>query len=341
MGAFLKILNIIFAVLAVIACLATVGVILYSVFWSNPTAEKEVISSQEAEQSVSGNIPDFDSAEMEAADKAQRHEHDYKESTEIKATCLSAGRLKYECECGDSYVVEMHAVGHKAGDWEVSVKATQTQAGTRVRKCIYCDELIASESYSWDGSSTEEEGHVHEYSASLESEATCTIAGVIKHTCSCGNYYTDYIPASGHLASEWIEIKAASTSDTGLRQRICNVCQTLIDSRVIDKVDPTPTPSGATPTPTPTPTATASPTPHSHDYQSYVSKEATCSTIGIKTYNCSCGADYSEQIDRDPNKHKYVTTVVKPTATTKGYTLYVCSYCNHSKKEDETAALGN
>lgn len=333
MGGVLKVFNIILGVLAAIAAIATIGIIIYSIYGGNikiPVAEKEKSAEElqnEEDKSVSDNMPKPSSEEA----AAKKHEHNYEESIELQATCLSAGQNRFECECGDYYLVDIHATGHKAGDWTVIREATETAKGTRLKKCIYCDEIIVSEQTEWredEEDENKEDNHTHKYTAAVESEATCTVAGIRKHTCDCGSYYKEYIPAIGHLANEWEIIKPATTTSTGIRQRVCNVCQTLIDSSSIPKIDPSTLPSvspSPSKTPTPTPSSSATPTPHSHTYQEHVYQPATCTESGVKTYSCSCGSEYYEAIDRDPNNHSYVVT-----ETSAGKSQYVCKRCNHS-----------
>ncbi len=55
----------------------------------------------------------------------------------------------------------------------------------------------------------------------------------------------------------------------------------------------TPTPS---PTETPTPTPTPTPEPHTHSYTEAISKEATCTETGEKTFACDCSDAYTEEI---------------------------------------------
>lgn len=77
---------------------------------------------------------------------------------------------------------------------------------------------------------------------------------------------------------------------------------------------------------------------HSHSYSSTVTKEATCTAKGVKTYTCACGDSYTEDIDK--LAHKYASKTVKPTCTTKGYTVYTCA-CGQSYKDKETKATGH
>lgn len=83
---------------------------------------------------------------------------------------------------------------------------------------------------------------------------------------------------------------------------------------------------------------TSTVSPHSHSYSSTVTKEATCTTKGVKTYTCTCGDSYTEDIDK--LDHKYTSKTVKATCTTKGYTVYTCA-CGQSYKDEETKATGH
>jgi hypothetical protein len=69
-----------------------------------------------------------------------------------------------------------------------------------------------------------------------------------------------------------------------------------------------------------------------------VTTSATCTTTGVKTYTCTvCKTTKTETIKA--LGHSYTTTVVKPTYTAEGYTLYECTRCDASYKSDVTAKL--
>ena len=76
-----------------------------------------------------------------------------------------------------------------------------------------------------------------------------------------------------------------------------------------------------------------------HSYTSKVTKAATCTAEGTKTYTCSCGRSYTEKIAAAG--HKYSSKVTAPTCTAGGYTTYTCSVCNDSYKSDITEATGH
>lgn len=70
---------------------------------------------------------------------------------------------------------------------------------------------------------------------------------------------------------------------------------------------------------------------HTHSYSASVTKQATCTEAGVRTYKCSCGHSYTEQIAA--KGHNYKNTIVAPTLSDKGYTLHTCSNCGYSYKD--------
>ena len=77
---------------------------------------------------------------------------------------------------------------------------------------------------------------------------------------------------------------------------------------------------------------------HTHSYGTWTTtKAATCTASGTQTRKCSCGAYETKTISA--LGHNYVTSVVKPTYTAKGYTLHKCSRCGNSYKDNYTNKL--
>lgn len=74
---------------------------------------------------------------------------------------------------------------------------------------------------------------------------------------------------------------------------------------------------------------------HTHSYTSKVTKAATCTSPGVRTYSCSCGDSYTQPIPA--TGHTYKTKVVAPTYAAQGYTLKTCSKCGSSYKTNYTA----
>lgn len=402
MNAIVKVLTGVLAVLAVVACLATVGILGYSMI--RPQDDEETVQNMEeprqdeagenvadaGQQPVPTTVPEGQSGNASAptplvnatpvnhGTTPSNHVHDYEESIETKATCYRAGRLKYTCEdCGDVYYVDVMSTGHVAGDWEVSRRATAGADGLRVKKCIYCDEIVAQESVPYadanadasaspgaggEGSNAASGPHVHQYAANTEREPSCTLAGLRKYTCECGNFYTEMIPALGHVATDWEVAAAPTTTKMGTEQRTCSVCGVLLDSRPVNKLTSSAASAGASgnsqtsssaapnasggngqsqASNAPDSNASPSASGHSHEYQSYILKHPTCTQEGIRSFICGCGSSYAESIERDLNSHTYRATIIPATSATQGYTVYTCVRCNYSYVDNYTPALGN
>lgn len=359
----LKVLTGILGILAVIVCLTTIGLVGFSMAGGNiewAAADIEGVEKLEKyaeEEATPTIVPDSGNEVVKQPVSFTEHVHDYEESTDRKATCYQPGRLKYTCRiCGDIYYVDAPTTDHVPDEWEIIREPSASEDGLREKRCIYCDEIVAQENipYKSATASSSEPPHTHEYRAETEREPSCILAGLRKYTCTCGSFYTEQISAPGHIATDWTVAEEATTSKLGREQRTCTVCGVLLDSRAIPVKTPSPAPStgtsagssasptaASTPTPqsagSPTPVPTA--TPHSHEYTSYVLKEANCKETGIRSFVCSCGSSYAESIPADGNRHSYKPTVIPPTFTSPGYTLYWCTRCNDTYMDNYTSML--
>lgn len=76
---------------------------------------------------------------------------------------------------------------------------------------------------------------------------------------------------------------------------------------------------------------------HEHSYQGEVTKEATCTETGEKTFTCDCGDSYTEEIAA--LGHEYTDMVTKePTCTEEGEKTFTCTRCGDSYPEAVPAA---
>ena len=75
-----------------------------------------------------------------------------------------------------------------------------------------------------------------------------------------------------------------------------------------------------------------------HNYSSAwtIDKAATCTHEGSKSHHCTVCGDKKDVTTIAKTAHKYTATVVNPTYTENGYTLYTCSSCGYSYKENYT-----
>ncbi len=384
MNGIMKGLTAILGVMAVIACLATVGIIGYSMLGGGNENTETTVIVQQVQSDVyatPSTAPEEETDSNMLPIDLSGHIHDYEVVVEKKATCYRAGRLLYTCACGDNYYVDVLSTGHVADEWMITRIASKEADGLKVQKCIYCDEIIAQEIIYWVDNTTvntekdeteQQPPHVHQYVASVEREANCVLAGLRKYTCSCGNFYTEMIPAPGHVATDWILAAGATSTHLGTEQRTCTVCGTVLDSRPTTKVgnaaasaspagttsattapaSPAPTTAQSSPAPTKAPasspaatassgTSSSSTSSHQHSYTSYVLKEANCTEKGVRSYVCSCGSEYAESIALDMNNHTYKGVVIPATATTQGYTVFTCTRCNFSYFDNYSPILGN
>ena len=138
-----------------------------------------------------------------------------------EATCTQTGYA------GDTYCTdcdkllstgkELAALGH---DYKATVtkQPTTTEEGIRTYTCTRC-----SSSYTESIAKLPEEQHTHNYTGSITKEATCTEAGVRTYTCSCGDSYTENIPATGHSYVSKVT-KAATTTEEGIMTYTCSKC---------------------------------------------------------------------------------------------------------------------
>ncbi|MBQ6890617.1 MAG: hypothetical protein IJN53_06365, partial [Oscillospiraceae bacterium] len=98
------------------------------------------------------------------------HTHSYTSEVTTAATCDSSGVKTFTCSCGASYTEAIPALGH-------------SYSGGVCTRC---------------GAEESDDPHTHSYSSKVTTAATCEKAGVKTFTCSCGDSYTQAIPALGH-----------------------------------------------------------------------------------------------------------------------------------------------
>ena len=72
--------------------------------------------------------------------------------------------------------------------------------------------------------------HTHSYTSKVTKPATCTENGVKTYTCECGDSYTETIPATGHISSDWIIDKNAAINVKGSKHKECTVCKTVLET---------------------------------------------------------------------------------------------------------------
>ena len=230
------------------------------------------------------------------------------------ATCTTAGTKTYTCtRCKKTRTETIAATGHKAVK-DAAVAATCETAGkTEGSHCSICGTVLKAQTttaalgHSWD-------------SGKVTKAATCTTAGTKTYTCTrCKKTRTETIAATGHKAVKDAAVAATCETAGKTEGSHCSVCGTVLKAQ--------------------TTTATLG---HSWD-NGKVTKAATCTTAGTKTYTCThCKKTRTETIAA--TGHKAVKdAAVAATCETAGKTEGShCSVCGTVlKAQTTTAALGH
>ena len=148
------------------------------------------------------------------------------------------------------------------------------------------------------------QAHTHSYTATVTKQPTCTAEGVKTFRCSCGDSYTETIPAAGHIFGAYVYNNDATEAADGTETAACTICGAK-DTR----------------------TAAGTKIVHVHNYTAAVTKAATCAEEGVKTYTCSCGSSYTETVP--VIAHSFGDYIYNDDATTEkdGTKTATCSVC--------------
>lgn len=225
-------------------------------------------------------------------------EHDYGEWVLDQApTCKKYGARHRICKnCGDREVDVLDKVDHS---WELvsTTPATCTIGEIQHYKCSVCGEtkdVTLSNplgEHSWDN-------------GKVTKEATCTEDGEKTYTCTvCNTTKTEVIPATGHQHKEVRNAKKATCTEDGYTgDTYCTDCNTKLESgTVINKLG------------------------HTWD-NGVITKEATETEEGIKTYTCkTCGETKTESIPITSHHWDQGTITKKATCTENGEKTYHCT----------------
>ncbi len=143
-------------------------------------------------------------------------------------TCTEGGYTTYTCEiCGDTYTAdETQPLGHNY-ILDDHVLPTCTEDGKEVEVCMICNDVKTTVIKAL--------GHISE--AYPEVAATCTedgqTGGSYCNVCFEELEAATVVPATGHIAGEWVIVTPATDGAAGLKQLYCTVCSALIDEQEI------------------------------------------------------------------------------------------------------------
>ena len=156
-----------------------------------------------------------------------------------EATCIEEGLLEYVCDkCGEVTKTEkIPAKGHDWGDWEVTKPAAPGVAGEETRTCK--NDPSHTETKPIDPLPVDDPACPHTNKSWKETKAaTCTTEGEKQKICdACGQVLeTKVIPALGHDDGEWVVIEKPTNTKDGLKQLQCTRCHEVLKEEVIDHI---------------------------------------------------------------------------------------------------------
>lgn len=88
-------------------------------------------------------------------------------------------------------------------------------------------------------------------------------------------------------------------------------------------------------------TKTDSKPAHTHSYTGKVTKNATCESNGVKTYTCSCGDTYTENIAKTGHSYDNGKVTKNATCSAAGVKTYTCKNCGATRTESISATGHN
>lgn len=252
---------------------------------TDSTEEKSVVWTTSDEEVATVN----ENGTVIAGDKAG--------TAEITAVSSVNEELTASCEV---------TVEHIEGEWEVVDEPTCTEAGSRERICIRCDEPMGTEEIAALGHKAGEWETVE--------EVTCTEPGKEEQSCEeCGELLdTREIPAAGHQAGEWEIVEEASCTEAGSRERRCTECDEVLDTEEIPAAG--------------------------HKAGAWeVTEEATCTESGEEEQSCEeCGELLNtRKISATGHQFGSYQVVKKATVLAKGIKARTCTLCG----KEQTVSL--
>ena len=246
------------------------------------------------------------------------HQHEYQSTVTKEPACTESGIRTYTCSCGDKYTEEIVATGHQEVIDPAEEPTETTEGKTEGSHCGVCGAILkAQESIPALGvPKPEEPGHTHTYGSAVTKAPTCTERGIRTYTCSCGDKYTEEIAATGHQEVIDPAVEPTETTEGKTEGSRCGVCGAILKAQ--ESIPALGVPKPEEPG-------------HTHTYGSAVTKAPTCTEPGVKTYTCSCGDQYTEEIPA--SNHRYIEKCIPASMKVNGKVQQVCSKCAEIKSE--------
>ncbi len=178
-------------------------------------------------------------------------------------------------------------------------------------KCgVFIEQLVGDE---WKEIATLNDGSVGKYAVSGLTESTkyeFRIRAFKNYGSETGYSECKMLEVSTcHVFGEWQTTVKPTCTEGGEMIRSCSVCG-VEETKTIDALG------------------------HDYSEQWTIDEEADCVNDGSKSHHCTRCKAKKDITSIPATGHKYVETVVEPSYSNRGYTLYECSVCGYSYKDN-------
>ena len=215
-----------------------------------------------------------------------------------EATCTTAGEKIYTCtSCQETKTESIAKTGHTEVK-DAAVAATcESEGKTEGSHCSICNTIIKKQE------TIPATGHIWD-NGKVTKEATCTETGEKTYTCTtCQKTRTESIAKTGHTEVKDAAVAATCESEGKTEGSHCSVCGAVIKAQEsIPAIG------------------------HIWD-NGKVTKEATCTETGEKTYTCTACQKTKTEVIVSTGHSKITKFVKNATCETEGYTGDI--YCNN------------
>ena len=293
----------------------------------------------------------IDTEKISFSVREKAHEHEIVTIPEVPATCDKEGKTvgKQCATCGE--IIEepkiIEKLNHKYDDGKVTQKPTCTKKGVKTYTCEHCKKTktedipetghqkrdvrnkkevtceidgYSGDEYCSDCGELLKKGTIitaigHDWNkGEITKKATCTEAGEKTYTCkSCSNKKVEIVPETGHLEIEVRNKKEATCEQNGYTgDTCCTVCGTVLEKGEVISA-------------------------RGHNWnQGEITKEATETEEGIKTYTCgTCKKTETEVIPVKKHNWDKGAIIKQPPCTEDGERIYTCTDAGCNKTYTE------